>query len=68
MSSKDFIEVVFRSGPMVNFRGTVRYFGLRTVSFELLLNGRFTRKIAYPDCAEKLDRNLNVSVNVFPLR
>jgi len=43
MSSKDFVEEnsedAIRSGPMLNFRGTVRYFELRTASFELLLNG-----------------------------
>jgi len=43
MSSKDFVEEnsedAIRRGPMLNFRGTARYFELRTASFELLLNG-----------------------------
>jgi hypothetical protein len=43
MNSKDFVEEnsedAIISGPMLNVRGTVRYFGLRTTSFELLLNG-----------------------------
>jgi len=43
MSSKDLVKEIYEdsiiSGPILNVRGTVRYFGLRTVSIELLLNG-----------------------------
>ena len=43
MSSKDFVEensedAIIRD-PMLKERGTVRYFGLSTVSVKLLLNG-----------------------------